>query len=237
MPLTAPETDQRVIILDTETTGLDPARGDRMIEIACLELENGLYPTGRVMHYYFNPEGQSISSGAFQVHGINEQFLRDKPRFEEKAREIWDFLSGAILVIHNATFDMKFLNAELSRCDLPVIPMEQTMCTLKIARKKFPGASNNLDALCKRFNISLQDREKHGALVDVRLLAAVYLELVEGGRQQAFLAERQKNSEEGAHKSMIQRKKCPKRTFDVSGEVAGHKAFVLDKLKTNAWGY
>lgn len=233
----ASDTDQRVIVLDTETTGLDPVRGDRVIEIACLELEKGLYPTGRVMHYYFNPGEQSVSHGAFSVHGISTEFLQDKPNFSDLASEIWEFLSGATLVIHNASFDMKFLNAEFGLLDYPAISMEQTVCTLKIARKKFPGAANNLDALCKRFNISLQDRDKHGALVDVRLLAAVYVELTQGGRQQTLISNGQNNVEDINQRLVIQRKQCPKRAFDVGVEIEAHKAFILNALKINSWGY
>ena len=173
----------REIVLDTETTGLDPFSGDRIVEIGGVELENHL-PTGRVFHKYINPE-RDMPQGAFDVHGLSANFLSDKPVFGSIARDFLEFVGSAKLVIHNAGFDMKFLNAELEWAELPNIPMSQALDTLEISRRKFPGAQNSLDALCRRFGIDNSARDKHGALLDSEILAAVYLELI-GGRQPDF---------------------------------------------------
>ncbi|WP_413867940.1 DNA polymerase III subunit epsilon [Albidovulum sp.] len=171
----------REIVLDTETTGFEPAEGHRIVEIGAIELFNHL-PTGRTFHRYVNPE-RSMPTEAFQVHGLGDDFLRDKPRFAEIAAAFLDFVGGdSRLVIHNASFDMKFLNAELSWVNLPLIAMERALDTVALARRKFPGAPASLDALCRRFGIDNSAREKHGALLDSELLAEVYLELI-GGRQ------------------------------------------------------
>ena len=173
----------REIVMDTETTGLDPFSGDRIVEIGGVELLNHL-PTGRVYHQYINPE-RDMPQGAFDVHGLSAEFLSDKPVFGNIAQEFLDFVGDAKLVIHNAAFDMKFLNAELAWIKRPVLPMDQAIDTLEIARKRFPGAQNSLDALCRRFGIDNSARTKHGALLDSEILAEVYLELV-GGRQPDF---------------------------------------------------
>lgn len=173
----------REIVLDTETTGLDPASGDRIVEIGAIELLNHM-PTGAVYHQYINPE-RTMPAGAFAVHGLGDEFLADKPVFKFIAADFLDFIGQAKLVIHNASFDMKFLNAELKFCDLQRLPMSQAIDTLEIARKKYPGAQNSLDALCRRFSVDNSSREKHGALLDSELLAEVYLELI-GGRQPDF---------------------------------------------------
>lgn len=229
-------TAQRIVVVDTETTGLDPKFGDRIIEVACLELEKGIYPTGRSFHHYINPEYQ-ISEKAFSIHGIHNDFLKDKPLFADIARELWYFISDAVLVIHNAEFDIKFLNSEFTRLGYPAVHMHQTIDTLRIARKKFPGIANNLDALCKRFNISLEDRDKHGALIDVRLLALVYIELTQGGRQQSFLQETQNEAVIMNNQVVIQRKVCSSRELYKPSEIEKHKEFVLQYLKRNNWGY
>jgi DNA polymerase-3 subunit epsilon len=169
----------REIVLDTETTGLDVRAGDRIVEIACLELVNHL-PTGRSFHRYVNPE-RSISSGAFAVHGISDTFLASQPRFPELIDELLAFIADSPVVIHNAEFDVAFLNAELERCGRPPLSC-RTVDTLELARRKFPGAPASLDALCRRYAIDNTARMKHGALLDSELLAEVYLELV-GGRQ------------------------------------------------------
>jgi DNA polymerase-3 subunit epsilon len=173
----------REIVLDTETTGLDPKDGHRVVEIGAIELLNHL-PTGNVLQLYINPK-RSMPSEAFEVHGISEEFLADKPIFAKIAQEFVDFVGDAKLVIHNASFDVRFLNAELKALDRDPIEMSQTIDTVAMARKKFPGAPASLDALCRRFGIDLSKREKHGALLDCELLAEVYLELT-GGRQQGF---------------------------------------------------
>ncbi|MEO1492458.1 MAG: DNA polymerase III subunit epsilon [Pseudomonadota bacterium] len=177
----------REIVMDTETTGLDPQQGDRIVEIGGVELVNHL-PTGRVYHQYINPE-RSMPKEAFEVHGLGDDFLRDKPVFSRIAQEFLDFVGDAKLVIHNASFDMAFINAELGWLGRPALPMTQAIDTLDIARRKFPGAQASLDALCKRFGVDNSGREKHGALLDSELLAEVYLELL-GGRQQGLTLER-----------------------------------------------
>jgi DNA polymerase-3 subunit epsilon len=173
----------REIVLDTETTGFEPDEGDRIVEIGAIELFNHL-PTGKVYHQYINPE-RAMPASAFEVHGLGDEFLRDKPVFRDIAQAFVDFIADAQLVIHNASFDMKFLNAELGWLKLPPIPMARATDTLAIARTKYPGSPASLDALCRRFGVDNSGREKHGALLDSELLAEVYLELV-GGRQPDF---------------------------------------------------
>ena len=170
----------REIILDTETTGLDPADGHRVVEIACLELVNCI-PSGRVWHCYLDPE-RDMPQPAFDVHGLSIEFLSGKPRFEDRAEELMAFLEGAMLIMHNASFDVSFLNAELERVAKPRIRFERIVDTLAMARRKHPGSPCSLDALCKRYGIDLTAREKHSALIDCKLLAGVYAELV-GGHQ------------------------------------------------------
>lgn len=173
----------REIVLDTETTGFDPSTGDRIVEIGCVELLNHM-PTGRTYHQYINP-ARSMPQGAFEVHGLGDEFLADKPLFKEIGQQFLDFIGDSKLVIHNASFDMKFLNAELGWMKLPLLPWEQALDTLAIARKKFPGSPASLDALCRRFGIDNASRTLHGALLDSEILAEVYLELI-GGRQPDF---------------------------------------------------
>ncbi|GAA0297311.1 DNA polymerase III subunit epsilon [Rhodovulum strictum] len=170
----------REIVLDTETTGFEPTEGHRIVEIGAVELWNHL-PTGRTYHQYINPE-RPMPPEAFEVHGLGDDFLRDKPVFRLVAAEFVEFVADARLVIHNAAFDMKFLNAELGWIGLPLIPWERAIDTLAMARKKFPGSPASLDALCRRFGVDNSAREKHGALLDSEILAEVYLELI-GGRQ------------------------------------------------------
>ena len=175
----------REIVLDTETTGLDPDSGDRVVEIGAVELINHV-PSGAHFHQYINPE-RAMPAEAFAVHGLSDEFLADKPVFSAIAPAFLEFIGDAKLVIHNASFDMKFLNAELRWLDMPAIPMHRAVDTLEIARRKYPGAQNSLDALCRRFAIDNSAREKHGALLDSELLAEVYLELI-GGRQPDLIA-------------------------------------------------
>ncbi len=170
----------REIVLDTETTGLSPAEGDRVVEIGAVELFNHL-PTGKIFHQYINPE-KSMPQSAFEVHGLGDDFLSRYPTFKEIAQRFVDFISGAKLVIHNAKFDIAFLNSELKKVDFKEIPFSQAIDTLEIARSKFPGSPVSLDALCRRFSIDNSAREKHGALLDSEILAEIYLELI-GGRQ------------------------------------------------------
>lgn len=173
----------REIVLDTETTGFEPDAGDRIVEIGAVELWNHL-PTGRVYHQYINPE-RAMPQEAFEVHGLGDEMLRGMPPFREIASAFVDFVADARLVIHNAAFDLKFLNAELGWIGLPPIAWDRAVDTLAIARTKFPGAPASLDALCRRFGVDNSGREKHGALLDSELLAEVYLELI-GGRQPDF---------------------------------------------------
>lgn len=173
----------REIVLDTETTGLDPKTGDRVVEIGCVELLNYI-PSGETWHEYFNPE-RDMPQAAFDVHGLSSEFLSDKPLFAELADGFVDFIADARLIIHNASFDIGFLNAELERVGKPPIAMDQVLDTLAVARRKHPGAQNSLDALCRRYAIDNSSRVKHGALLDCELLAEVYVELM--GQRQARL--------------------------------------------------
>ncbi|WP_300011484.1 DNA polymerase III subunit epsilon [uncultured Roseobacter sp.] len=184
----------REVVLDTETTGFDPETGDRIVEIGAVELM-GHMATGKTYHQYINPE-RSMPEEAFQVHGLDDDFLRDKPKFAQVGQAFLDFIGDAKLVIHNASFDIKFLNAELKWIGLPQIPWEQAIDTLEIARKRFPGSPASLDALCRRFNIDNSSRTLHGALLDSEILAEVYLELI-GGRQPDFGLSTSSQSESG----------------------------------------
>ncbi len=175
----------REICLDTETTGLDPKSGHRLVEIACIEIEDFI-PTGRSFHHYINPD-RDIDPDAERVHGISRSMLMDKPRFAD--REVCDafleFVGDAPLIAHNAAFDRSFINSELERVGRPALPLPRWICTYELAKTRFPGAYNSLDALCKRFKIDRSEREKHGALIDTKLLSQVYLEL-QGGKERAL---------------------------------------------------
>jgi DNA polymerase-3 subunit epsilon len=170
----------REIVIDTETTGFDPDSGDRIVEIGAVELVNHV-PTGRTYHQYINPE-RAMPEDAFKVHGLGDDFLRDKPLFADIVDAFRDFVADAKLVIHNAAFDVKFLNAELKWSNRPLLPPDCAIDTLEIARKRFPGSPVSLDALCRRFAIDNSARTLHGALLDSEILAEVYLELI-GGKQ------------------------------------------------------
>lgn len=216
----------REIVLDTETTGFEPFEGDRLVEIGAVEL-NGHVPTGRTYHQYINPQ-RSMPKEAFEVHGLGDEFLADKPLFKDVAQDFLDFIGDAKLVIHNAAFDMKFLNAELGWIDKPLLPMDQAIDTLMIARRKFPGSPASLDALCRRFGIDNSARTLHGALLDSEILAEVYLELI-GGRQPDFAlsSDNQKTTVQGvetAWKPTPRAKALPSRLTEK--EKATHDAFV-----------
>jgi DNA polymerase-3 subunit epsilon len=170
----------REIVFDTETTGLSPAGGDRIVEIGCVELFNRC-ETGRHFHAYFNP-GRPMPSEAEAVHGLSDRFLSDKPSFHERCEELLEFIADSPLIAHNAGFDFGFINHELGQCGRPIVDMSRMVCTLVLARQKFPGAKHSLDALCARFGVDRSQRVKHGALLDAQLLAQVYVELT-GGRQ------------------------------------------------------
>jgi DNA polymerase-3 subunit epsilon len=178
------EEELREIVFDTETTGLDPYQGDRLVEIGCVELVNG-FPTGKSFHYYLNPE-RDVPEGAFKVHGLSAEFLKDKPLFADVVEEFLEFIADAPLVAHNAMFDLGFINAELERCKKALVQRDRLVDTLMLARRRYPGGQNNLDALCQRFSIDLSRRTKHGALLDAELLAEVYVELT--GKRQARLS-------------------------------------------------
>lgn len=221
----------REIVLDTETTGLEPELGHRVVEIACIELNNHL-PTGVAKRWYLNPE-REMPTDAYAVHGINEEFLKSRPRFAAVADEFLAFIEGAPLVIHNAAFDLAFLNAELARAGRPALPPGIAIDTLQIARRKFPGAQASLDALCRRFAIDNSARTKHGALLDAELLAEVYLELI-GGRQPG-LELIAGAAVEGRLGLRIQREPRPARPHAPSeAELAAHAALIA-RLKSPIW--
>ena len=170
----------RELVLDTETTGLNHEIGHRLVEIGIVELDNHV-PTGNYFHYYLNPERES-DEAALRVHGLSKEFLSDKPKFDEIVEEFVEFISDSKIIIHNASFDVGFINAELKRCNISELNNDCIIDTLQMAKKKFLGQSVSLDSLCRKYNIDLSERKTHGALKDARLLASVYLELI-GGRQ------------------------------------------------------
>jgi DNA polymerase-3 subunit epsilon len=230
----------REIALDTETTGLDPASGHRVVEIGCVEMV-GHIRTGNHFHTYLNPE-RDMPPEAERIHGLSSTFLKDKPTFKVVARAFLEFIGDAPLVIHNASFDLKFLNAELNALDLPLIDFARATDTVLIARKMFPGSPANLDALCKRFAIDLSARTKHGALLDAELLADVYLEL-NGGRQSSLLGAKQVTEDSATHHAspttpdlaFTGHTALPARNFPPSSEErAAHKAMV-EKIKGAIW--
>lgn len=225
----------REIVLDTETTGMDPAQGDRLVEIGCVELENHL-PTGKTYHIYLNPE-RDIPAEATAVHGITNDFVKDKPTFGEVVGEFVDFIGDAKLVIHNAEFDMKFLNAELKTFGFPSIDFRRAIDTVKIARMKFPGSPANLDALCRRFGIDNSSRAFHGALLDSQLLAEVYLELL-GGRQRGLAIGDEPAASGPVEEQILDRAERPFREarpfFPSEEEKAAHDAMV-GGLKEPLW--
>jgi len=176
----------REIVLDTETTGLDPLRGDRLVEVGCVEVFNRM-PTGQTFHRYINPE-RDMPAEAFAVHGLSAEFLSTKPLFHEVVDDFLEFIGDAPLVIHNASFDISFINAELDRIKRAAIPRERLVDTLLLARRKHPGVSNRLDDLCSRYAIDNSHRTKHGALLDAELLAEVYVDLIGARQSQLILA-------------------------------------------------
>ena len=224
----------REIVFDTETTGLNPAGGDRMVEIGCVEIYNRV-ETGRHFHAYFNPE-RDMPFEAQEVHGLSNLFLSDKPRFGEKVDELLDFLADSPLVAHNAGFDFGFLNFELEKCGRRVVAMSRMVDTLTIARSKHPGAKHSLDALCVRFGIDRSHRIKHGALLDAQLLAQVYVELT-GGRQigLGLVAEAGSVTVEQAAQPIIVREPRPPRPHaPLAEELERHRAFIA-KLVNPVW--
>lgn len=216
----------REVVLDTETTGLDPAAGHRIVEVGCIELLNHL-PTGKSFHRLVNP-GRAMPTAAYEVHGLSDVLLAKQPPFATVVAEFLEFIADSPLVIHNAAFDIAFVNAELAALALPPIAESRAIDTVGMARRKFPGAPASLDALCKRFAIDLSWREKHGALVDAELLAAVYLELL-GGRQPALGLIAEAETETATESRRVQR--APRPHAPSADEIAAHDAFLatLDK--------
>lgn len=220
----------REIVLDTETTGLDPTEGHRIVDIACLELENHV-PTGVTFQRYVNPE-REMPDDALAVHGLTAAFLADKPRFAGVVEDLLAFLGEAPLVIHNAEFDLKFLNAELARLDRPPLPPERAIDTVLLARRKFPGAQASLDALCRRFGIDASARATHGALIDCELLAHVYLELL-GGRQPTLGLSAGLSGSAGAS-SGERAVRAPRPHAPTAEELEAHRAMVA-RIKNALW--
>lgn len=233
----------REIVLDTETTGLDPKDGHRLVEIGCLELMNHI-ATGATYHQYVNPQ-RDMPTAAFEVHGLSEEFLSGQPTFDLVADAFLDFIGDSPLVIHNAKFDMGFINAELQRLERPALPMSQAVDTVAMARRRYPGAPASLDALCRRFEIDNSARTKHGALLDAELLAEVYLEL-RGGRQPGLSLA---SAEAGARADMEAARESsgmaapvhraatarpPRPHAPSAAELAAHDAFVAT-LKAPLW--
>ncbi|MEO6389173.1 MAG: DNA polymerase III subunit epsilon [Croceibacterium sp.] len=224
----------REIVFDTETTGLDPQSGDRMVEIGCIEIVNRV-PTGRTFHAYFNPD-RAMPLAAEQVHGLSDTFLADKQRFHEHVEGLLEFLGDAPLVAHNAQFDFGFLNYELGVCGLEAVDLARMIDTLAIARRRHPGAKHSLDALCTRYGIDRSHRVQHGALLDAELLAQVYVELT-GGRQiglelaaDAALGPIELSTFRPRHGEY----RAPRPHFASVEELARHKAF-LDSFESPLW--
>jgi len=222
----------REIALDTETTGLNPKSGHRVVEIGCVEMTNHI-ATGEVFHVYINPQ-RDMPDEAFKVHGLSEAFLKDHPLFSAVADDFLDFIGDAPLVIHNAAFDMGFLNWELENLGKPALEMARSIDTVQMARKKFPGAQANLDALCRRFGIDNSNRELHGALLDAQLLADVYLELM-GGRQTGLGLGVEETVETETEVHVEKRQQREARVFTpTTEELAAHAQFI-DALKDPIW--
>lgn len=230
----------REIIFDTETTGLKANDGDRVIEIGAVELINR-FPSGKTYHVFVNPEGKEVHPEALKVHGISNDFLKDKPKFSDIADEFLEFFAEGSLIAHNASFDTGFLNAELKRIGKPPIDDARVIDTLQIARRKHPMGPNSLDALCSRYSIDNSRREKHGALLDSEILAEVYIELL-GGRQASFSLEQESsgglNSDAGLNEDgstqMIQRPR-PLVSPLSSEDIEKHRAFVETLGENSIW--
>jgi DNA polymerase-3 subunit epsilon len=222
----------REIVLDTETTGFEPSQGHRLVEIGCLELMNHV-PTGRVFHTYINPE-REVPQEAFAVHGLSYEFLKDHPPFKDVISLFLTFVEDVPLVIHNAKFDMKFINAELKQHNHPEIPFSRAIDTLTMARQKFPGSPASLDALCKRFGVDNKARDKHGALLDAELLAQVYLELI-GGKQPGLTLEFTSSVKE-AVKGEREKQMRPPRPHEPSVEEVNLHQELVARLNKPVWG-
>jgi len=227
----------REIVFDTETTGFEPNDGHRIVEIGLVELMDH-YPTGRSKQFYLNPE-RDVPIESQRVHGLSGEFLADKPLFGHVVEEFLEFVGDAVLVIHNASFDMKFVNAELARLGRSPLSMARTVDTIEIAKRKFPGARYSLDELCKRFSIDLSAREKHGALLDAELTAQVYLELV-GGRQRGLALAPAEIAVEHQQAELNRARQRPEPLAPrlTAEEIARHVAFVARELGDKAiWSW
>jgi DNA polymerase III subunit epsilon len=223
----------REIVLDTETTGLDPLDGHRLVEIGCVELINGI-PTGQTFHQYFNPE-RGMPAEAFAVHGLSEEFLKDKMFFAEAADDLIAFLGEAPLVIHNAAFDLGFINAELERAGRPPLARERLVDTLLIARRKHPGGSNRLDDLCVRYAIDNSHRTKHGALLDAELLAEVYVELIGARQAQLVLSQAAAPGHIVGEPIIIRERLVPLAPAVTDDDRAAHRAFIATLGEHAIW--
>jgi DNA polymerase III subunit epsilon len=224
----------REIVLDTETTGLDPLDGHRLVEVGCIELINGI-PSGQTFHRYFNPE-RSMPAEAFAVHGLSDEFLKDKLYFAEAAEELLAFLGDAPLVMHNASFDLGFLNAELERASRPLVARERMVDTLLIARRKHPGGSNRLDDLCARYGVDNSRRTKHGALLDAELLAEVYVELIGARQAQLVLSQIAVSSQTTGEPIVMRGRLVPLVPALTDEERAAHRAFIATLGANAIWG-
>jgi len=223
----------REIVLDTETTGLDPFQGHRLVEVGCIELINRI-PSGQTFHRYLNPE-RSVPAEAMAVHGLTEEFLKDKLFFAEIADEMVAFLGDAPLVIHNAGFDVGFLNAELERAGRPLIGRERMIDTLMLARRKHPGGSNRLDDLCARYGIDNSRRTKHGALLDAELLAEVYVELIGARQAQLVLAQAAAPGRVAGEPIVVRERPVPLVPRLSEEERAAHRGFIASLGEAAVW--
>ena len=223
----------REIVLDTETTGLDPLDGHRLVEIGCVELINGI-PSGQTFHRYFNPE-RGMPAEAFAVHGLSEEFLKDKLFFAEAADELIAFLGDAPLVIHNAAFDLGFINAELERTSRPPLARDRLIDTLLIARRKHPGGSNRLDDLCVRYAIDNSRRTKHGALLDAELLAEVYVELIGARQAQLVLSQAAAPGHTIGEPIIVRERLVPLVVAITADDRAAHRAFIATLGDNAIW--
>src|ERR1700737_1525070 len=215
----------REIVLDTETTGLDPLRGDRLVEIGCVEIFNRM-PTGETFHRHLNPE-RNMPAEAFAVHGLSTEFLRAKPLFAEVVDDFLEFIADAPLVIHNASFDISFINAELDRIKRPPIARERLVDTLLLARRQHPGVSNRLQQLCSRYAIDNSRRTKHGALLDAELLAEVYIDLIGARQSQLILATEVRDAGAGGYGEMPRRQRLvPLAPRITEADREGHRALL-----------
>ena len=222
----------REIVLDTETTGLDPKSGDRVVEIGCVELHNHM-ATGETYHTYLNPE-RDMPPEAERVHGLSIDFLSDKPLFADIADDFLAFVGASPVIAHNAPFDLGFLNAELEAAGRDPLPKDRAIDTVPLARRKFPGAQVNLDALCRRFNVDLSARVKHGALLDSELLAEVYLELI-GGREPGLGLAANERSEKATKTVNIDRPVRSPRPHHASPEELSAHASFLENIQNPMW--